>query len=546
LEIGRIEFAVLVFCRCLVCIVRGVLGRVRQESWAYRGPERRGSDRVPPPLALEDPGRLFWQRAALFAPLVAACALVAAVVTAQGLGQVGTIHATLRLCWCLIIVGTGVAFCLRWRVSGEAPIGLLGAALVVWALPQLPFALADVAVDPDATLRRLGPLTRMTVMVPAGWLLLRCVRSPQVDSTLRPAREALGYSLAATAAAGTLNAGQALGLVAPSSPLARLLTTGMLAVLLLVFAWMFARRAQAIAPPLDYRLAVAFAGLALAMLVNVGARLASRPMFVLAESLAVVAAVLLGLIALSLLRSALDFYGVRMLSLRLQADSAEDAVRKEQERMHEVRATVAGIRQASGTLSRYAHRLDPSREHDLQEMMAAELSRLERLLTTDRQAQQPGPVMLDEVIRPLVVSEREQGAAVTWRPSGACAIGHADTVAEILTTLLTNARTHAPGAAVEIMVEERPHAVRVLVADSGPGMRTEVQDWVFERGVCRSDSPGSGLGLHIARDLARESRGELELVPSSDGGRTCFALTMPAPSDPTTDPTIGRGAEESR
>jgi signal transduction histidine kinase len=488
-------------------------------------------------LAVEDPGPQFWQRAALVVPVAAACALGVAVLTAMGLHELPTVHASLRLCWCIVVLAAGVALLLRWRMTGEAPVALLGAALVVWSLPQLPFALGDIAGDPEAAWRRLGPLTRMTVMVPAGWLLLRCVRSPEVDSSLHPWREALGYSLAATAAAATLTTGQAVGLVAHSSPAARLVTGAMLAAALFAFALLFGFRARSIPPPLNGRLAAAFAGLGLGALVHVGGQAAARPLSVLAETVAVMAATLLALIALTLLRSALDFYGLRLLSLRMEAEVAEDAVRREQERIHEVRATVAGIRQASGALDRYAHRLDPVREQDLRLMMAAELSRLERLLTADWEIGEPDVVALDDVISRVLMSQGEQGAVVRWRraPTPTYALTDADAVAEVLHILVSNARVHAPGATVDIAVERDAHRVRIMVADDGPGIPAGVGARVFERGARGKGSPGSGLGLHIARQLARTCSGDLELLPAEHPHATRFVLTLRAAPDAVED-----------
>jgi signal transduction histidine kinase len=496
---------------------------------------------VPPSLAVEDPGRHFCRRVLWAAPLVSAAALLAALVTAEGLHEVSTVHASLRLCWSILVVAAGAAFVVRWRVTGEAPVGLLGAALVVWALPQLPFALADVAGDPQATWRRLGPMTRMTVMVPAGWLLLRCARSPEVDSSLRPAHEAVGFGVAATAAGGVLVAGQAQGLVAPMSPEAALASQGMLAAVLLTFAGFLVRPTAALPRPVGTRVAAAFAGLAVA---SAGTGLASlwwpRALWV-PDTLAAAAATVLLLLAATMLRSALDFFGVRMLSLRLEADSAGDAVRREEERIHELRATVAGIRQASGALSTHAHRLDPAREQDLQQLMAAELARLERMLSSDWRQVHPGPVMLDELIRPLVAAQREQGLAVRWRPNGCCALAHADAVSEILCALLGNARVHAPGAAVQVDVEELAGSVVVTVHDDGPGLPPEVRRDPFCRGVRGDASPGEGLGLHVARDLAAQNRGSLTVVDDGRPG-SAFALTLPAVPDPCALPLHDAGA----
>jgi signal transduction histidine kinase len=66
--------------------------------------------------------------------------------------------------------------------------------------------------------------------------------------------------------------------------------------------------------------------------------------------------------------------------------------------------------------------------------------------------------------------------------------------------------------------------VTVTCADDGPGLRPEEAARAFERGFRGCTSPGSGLGLHGARELMREQGGELALTPSPRGAT--FALTL--------------------
>lgn len=160
-------------------------------------------------------------------------------------------------------------------------------------------------------------------------------------------------------------------------------------------------------------------------------------------------------------------------------------------------------------------------------MLVAELARLERLLSTD-DGTPPGPLALDDVIEPLVLCQRELGATVHWEPSGACVVGGADRVAEVLNVLLTNARLHAPGAAVEVSVREDDEIVRVVVRDHGPGLEPGMAVDAFRRGACGPGSKGSGLGLYIARRIAVGQGGDLELVESTRGSGAAFVLTLTA------------------
>lgn len=66
------------------------------------------------------------------------------------------------------------------------------------------------------------------------------------------------------------------------------------------------------------------------------------------------------------------------------------------------------------------------------------------------------------------------------------------------------------------------------MTDEGPGLTPEAAQRIFERGERgeRSDqSRGFGLGLWVARRIARLHGGDARVVPSGQGG-TCFTLTL--------------------
>ncbi len=101
--------------------------------------------------------------------------------------------------------------------------------------------------------------------------------------------------------------------------------------------------------------------------------------------------------------------------------------------------------------------------------------------------------------------------------------GDAEVVRRALSPLLENARRHTrtmPRAQLEV----RDGAVRVVVADDGDGLGHGDPERLFDPGV--STSGGAGLGLPLARRLARSCGGDVTAERDPAGGR--FVLTLPA------------------
>lgn len=98
----------------------------------------------------------------------------------------------------------------------------------------------------------------------------------------------------------------------------------------------------------------------------------------------------------------------------------------------------------------------------------------------------------------------------------------ADVVTQALYPLLENGVRHARGS-VEVSIAPSDGAVTVSVLDDGPGLEGRDPASVFAPGV--STSGGAGLGLPLARRLARSCGGDVAVVAHSPGGR--FDLTLP-------------------
>ena len=124
---------------------------------------------------------------------------------------------------------------------------------------------------------------------------------------------------------------------------------------------------------------------------------------------------------------------------------------------------------------------------------------------------------------------------------------------QILTNLLGNAIkfTEEGGVTLDIWEDsKRPDWIFAEVADDGPGIPEALRERIFEpfglspgeNGLdeVRVDAGTTGLGLSIARELARLLGGDLLLMPSAKGAR--FVLEMPAPTWVEADKEDSAGA----
>lgn len=136
-----------------------------------------------------------------------------------------------------------------------------------------------------------------------------------------------------------------------------------------------------------------------------------------------------------------------------------------------------------------------------------------------------------ETCRPIAVAAR-----VALRLEADTAVelpvrGQPEQLARLFTNLLTNAVRFSPAGA-EVLIQPRRLAGRLQVAviDQGPGIAPAHRQLVFERfwRLPRSaDASHSGLGLPIARAIARCHGGEITLA-EAEPGRCVLLVDLPA------------------
>jgi len=136
--------------------------------------------------------------------------------------------------------------------------------------------------------------------------------------------------------------------------------------------------------------------------------------------------------------------------------------------------------------------------------------------------EKPEEVDLSALVAELVADAERTGAVIDIQgEDGIVATGRARALKRCLSNLLDNAAAH--GAQVRVSLAQDEANVRVSVEDDGPGIPEDLYEDAF-RPFSRLDETrskhqkGVGLGLAIARDVARAHGGDIALAKSDMGG----------------------------
>lgn len=210
---------------------------------------------------------------------------------------------------------------------------------------------------------------------------------------------------------------------------------------------------------------------------------------------------------------------------------------------HELRTPLTNIRLYAELLERRLADDDENRSY--LEIIVAESGRLSRLIGNvlsfarrSREALVVRPVegSVDETLRSVAAqfgpSLEAKGMEIALDLAAAKPVPFdPDALEQIVGNLLSNVEKYAAdGEVAEISSRQNDRATLIRVADHGPGIPQGREESVFEPFVRLSDSltegvSGTGIGLSIARELARLHGGELRLVDADRGA--CFELELP-------------------
>ncbi len=218
---------------------------------------------------------------------------------------------------------------------------------------------------------------------------------------------------------------------------------------------------------------------------------------------------------------------------------------------HELRNPLAGLKGAAQLLSRRAAaRQDDAGERELIELIGSEIQRLSKLVDQllSPVPQHPhAPLNIHAVLeRVLRLAEAEGARAVRMQrdydPSIPELPGDADRLAQAVWNLVNNAlQAGATTIILRTRVESGLHirdhlharALRVEIVDDGRGVPDELAEHLFLP-LVSGRAEGTGLGLALAHQVAREHRGSLTF--RSRPGHTVFTLLLPH-TEPEGEPT---------
>jgi signal transduction histidine kinase len=212
---------------------------------------------------------------------------------------------------------------------------------------------------------------------------------------------------------------------------------------------------------------------------------------------------------------------------------------------HELRTPIAAVYGSAQTLLSRGAELPSEQRQQLLEMVAAQGARLveitEAVLLATRLdrgmlAVEAEPVDVGELARATVDAMRlhlhsTAEVDVEVAPGVGPAAGAADRIQQVLVNLLDNAIKYGGDGPISVRVESSNGTIRVLVADSGPGIPRAEQQRIFEKfyrsgpELTRS-SGGTGLGLYISRELVQRMGGRLD-VHSYPGAGATFVVELP-------------------
>ncbi len=211
---------------------------------------------------------------------------------------------------------------------------------------------------------------------------------------------------------------------------------------------------------------------------------------------------------------------------------------------HELRSPMAAVIGSARTLQQRWRQLAPEQRDAFVALIADETQRLATLISDvlDTSRIEAGTFsyrfadvdvtdLMREAVAAAEVAQDEVSVRVDVNGSVPRVRGDRERLRQVLSNLIDNAIKYSPaGAEVSVVARHVDGSVEIDVTDAGPGIAGDQHGLIFEKfGRAHVDgtaTPGTGLGLFIARSIAEAHGGALD-VRSTTGRGATFTLTLP-------------------
>ncbi len=138
--------------------------------------------------------------------------------------------------------------------------------------------------------------------------------------------------------------------------------------------------------------------------------------------------------------------------------------------------------------------------------------------------------VVDEIVRELAPEAERANCRMDVRlDRGVLGMWDRHAIETIAMNLLSNALKYGLGKPVDVRVTATDRIACLFVRDRGVGISPADQERIFdgfERATARGDRPGFGVGLWLARQLARAQGGDIT-VESDPGQGSIFTVNIP-------------------
>ena len=222
---------------------------------------------------------------------------------------------------------------------------------------------------------------------------------------------------------------------------------------------------------------------------------------------------------------------------------------------HELRNPLTSIRASLGTIDEAGPVTDQQKH--LIDLANRSIERLSRLINDllDTAKMEAGKLsiapkavdvgrLLQESVASLESWARTKQISLTAEVQAGMppALADPDRITQVLVNLFSNSIKFTPqGGKIRVQAARVGTLyIKISVTDTGPGIPKDKQKNLFEKfyqlqQTQKSEMPGTGLGLHIAKKIVEAHSGQIG-VDSDEGKGSTFYFTLPATSEPSAKP----------